>query len=105
MKVLDGDLTEELFDWPEDTGAAADSEMVPCKATTFERDAVHYMHDELGLHRICNPSHVQGAVSLHLYSPPVESCRCFDQATGRARCSGNITFCSRGGKKVTPPGL
>ena len=38
-------------------------------------DAVTYMSDELGLHRVENPRHSNRAVSLHLYSPPFQSCQ------------------------------
>lgn len=55
--------------------------------------------DSLGLHRVENKSHVLPAVSLHLYIPPYDSCRVFDQRTGHAMTS-NITFYSKGGKKV-----
>ena len=38
-------------------------------------DSTAYMSDELGLHRVENPSHSNSAVSLHLYSPPFKSCQ------------------------------
>ena len=38
-------------------------------------DEVTYMSDELGLHRVENTSHSDKAVSLHLYSPPFNSCK------------------------------
>ena len=40
-----------------------------------KRNSVSYMSDELGLHRVENTSHSNGAVSLHLYSPPFASCQ------------------------------
>ena len=40
-----------------------------------KRNSVSYMSDELGLHRVENTSHSDGAVSLHLYSPPFQSCQ------------------------------
>lgn len=36
---------------------------------------VSYMTDELGLHKISNPNHNVGAVTLHLYTPPFNSCK------------------------------
>ena len=41
----------------------------------FQPDDVTYMSDELGLHRVENTSHSNPAVSLHLYSPPFQSCQ------------------------------
>ena len=40
--------------------------------------------DSLGLHRVRNPSNVKGAVSLHLYSPPITKCQRFDDKNGDA---------------------
>lgn len=55
--------------------------------------------DSLGLHRVQNPSNVEGAVSLHIYSPPFDSCQIFDEATGKKRkCP--MTFWSKYGEKV-----
>ena len=38
----------------------------------------------MGLHRVRNPSNVKGAVSLHLYSPPITKCQKFDDKKGNA---------------------
>jgi cysteine dioxygenase len=56
--------------------------------------------DEIGLHRIENPSHTDYAVSLHLYSPPFDECKCFDQYTGHVT-NAKVTFWSKFGK-LTP---
>jgi cysteine dioxygenase len=45
------------------------------------------MSDQLGLHRISNPSPDQIAVSLHLYTPPNaarEGCNIFCEKTGKS---------------------
>lgn len=87
VKVLDGELTESLFDWPEGTGS------VKLRSeNTHGANAVTYMHDKLGLHRMSNKSDVTRSVSLHLYSPPIACCQTFCQDTGVARSSGNCTF-------------
>ena len=46
-----------------------------------------------------NKSHVLPAVSLHLYIPPYESCRIFDQRTGHATTIRSV-FHSQGGKRL-----
>ena len=76
------------------------------------------MTDLIGLHRVANPSHMDGAVSLHLYSPPYavcthaptcsiswsnpasQECGVYDDRTGSSRPSGCMTFYSCGGKKL-----
>lgn len=55
--------------------------------------------DELGLHRMENPSHVDGAVSLHLYCPPYGECQTFDQRTG-VKSKAIVTFFTKYGRKV-----
>ncbi len=44
-------------------------------ATTYKPGQVSFMSDELGLHKISNGSSDTGAVSLHLYTPPFNSCK------------------------------
>ncbi|XP_041988405.1 cysteine dioxygenase type 1 [Aricia agestis] len=67
--------------------------------TRLEVDDVCYINDALGLHRMENPSYVDGAVSLHLYCPPFDSCRVFDSTTGKAS-EVKVTFWSMYGKKI-----
>ncbi|OZJ04624.1 hypothetical protein BZG36_02062 [Bifiguratus adelaidae] len=93
MKVLDGALTETLYEWPDccksrDNSSGVDitcpdTDVEDCceaarlmhvkKLTTLDRDDITYMHDKLGLHRITNPLVSRGSVSLHLYTPPYET--------------------------------
>lgn len=49
--------------------------MVQKGSAEAKTNEVTYMSDELGLHRVENPSHSNRAVSLHLYSPPFKSCQ------------------------------
>ncbi|XP_047523733.1 cysteine dioxygenase 1 isoform X1 [Pieris napi] len=67
--------------------------------TRLEINDVCYINDALGLHRMENPSHVDGAVSLHLYCPPFNSCRVFDARTGKPT-EVKVTFWSMYGKKI-----
>lgn len=55
--------------------------------------------DQLGLHRMENPSYVEGAVSMHLYIPPYSECQTFDQRTG-VKSKATVTFYTKYGKKV-----
>jgi len=106
MKVLAGSLTEIRFEWPEAEPSEKDDDVREMKVAG-ENDLgvneVTYINDTLGLHRMENRSHAQPAVSLHLYVPPFESCRTFDQRTGHSsRCQ--VTFHSKLGKR-TPFGM
>lgn len=54
--------------------------------------------DTMGLHRVENPSMVDGAVSLHLYCPPYSSCSMFHLKTGKqTKC--NVEFYSKFGHR------
>ncbi|KAI3645040.1 hypothetical protein MP228_011204 [Amoeboaphelidium protococcarum] len=89
-------------------GGEDDSESSLCASSlnvksqfTMKTNQVAYMHDKLGLHRVSNPNEDQPAVSLHLYSPPIEICRTFCAETGKARTGGRCVFYSVKGKKLT----
>ena len=96
LKVLKGELLETRYEWP--NGA---SEMHVVSEERRLRDQAAYMHDELGLHRISNPSQEEGAVSLHLYWPPIEMCQTFCESTGEARKTGKCVYFSVRGQRVT----
>ncbi|KAI9591302.1 RmlC-like cupin domain-containing protein, partial [Syncephalis fuscata] len=113
MKILDGELQEEQFEWPETgcdepncptmmTPDAEDDQgaMSLIKCSNYKRDQVTYIHDQIGLHRVGNVASGKGAVSLHLYTPPFDMCRTFCEGTGKARASGCTTFYSVHGKRV-----
>jgi len=106
MKILQGTLSEVRYSWPEENNEGTQKneddepeEMKVTSRTQLDLNGVCYMSDELGLHRVENPSHTQPAVSLHLYCPPFSSCNMFDQRTGRkTKCQ--VTFWSKYGDKV-----
>lgn len=55
--------------------------------------------DSIGLHRMENGSHTECAASLHLYSPPFQTCQTFDQRTGHKN-TVKMTFWSKYGKRT-----
>lgn len=46
-----------------------------------------------------NPSHVENTVSLHLYVPPYQECKIFDQRTGVTQVCP-VTFHTKYGRKL-----
>ncbi|XP_013788282.1 cysteine dioxygenase type 1-like [Limulus polyphemus] len=94
MKQLSGCLTEVRYDWPSEN-----EQMQPIGETDLKANEVAYINDSLGLHRVENRSHTEAAVSLHLYCPPFDSCRMFDQRTGHQTVS-KVTFWSKYGEKT-----
>ncbi|KAJ5167673.1 Cysteine dioxygenase [Penicillium canariense] len=86
MKVLAGELHETVYKIPDNR--PGDSLPLEVKsANTYGMNEVTYISDDIGLHRVHNPSSSQIAVSLHLYTPPNAAdygYNIFDEATGSA---------------------
>ncbi|XP_022090767.1 cysteine dioxygenase type 1-like [Acanthaster planci] len=97
MKVLDGSLRETLFNWPSQSERRC--EMQPRMVNDYGRNQVAYINDSHGLHRVENVSHTDTACSLHLYSPPFDSCFSFDQRTGKKHVA-KVTFWSKFGERT-----
>ncbi|NP_957035.2 cysteine dioxygenase type 1 [Danio rerio] len=96
LKLLQGQLKETLFDWPD---RKLQSGMKPRGQSVLQENQCAYINDSLGLHRVENVSHTEPAVSLHLYSPPFQSCRTFDQRTGHHN-TVKMTFWSKYGERT-----
>ncbi|KAF5864186.1 hypothetical protein ETB97_008392 [Aspergillus alliaceus] len=89
MKVLKGSLRETRYSWPNqhklELGQASPLQIK--QETTYTKNQVTYMSDELGLHKISNTDPDNVAVSLHLYTPPNAAAygfSVFDERTGKA---------------------
>lgn len=94
LKVMQGELLETRYDWP-----SCSSEMRKTIETKLLLDEAGYMSDKIGLHSISNCSSDIPAVSLHLYSPPIEICQTFCEENGNCRKSGKCVFYSINGTK------
>jgi len=95
VKVLDGQLKETRYEWPQEEG----DRMAVKQVTTYDTNGVNYMSDALGLHRMENPSHTDVAITLHVYIPAFDECSVFDERTGhKTKCK--VTFWSKYGQKV-----
>lgn len=104
MKILQGELCETRYAWPEgqETSNTVDGRtaqgLKELQKYKLGLNEICYINDSLGLHRVENPSSVNPAVSLHLYSPPFSTCSIFNEQTGR-RTVSTVTFWSRYGEK------
>ncbi|KAH8705217.1 RmlC-like cupin domain-containing protein [Talaromyces proteolyticus] len=86
MKVLAGELTETVYHSPEES-SGKEKPLVVKSETRHGINDVTYISDDIGLHRVHNPSTNQIAVSLHLYTPPNAAdygYHIFDANTGKA---------------------
>ncbi|XP_033330291.1 cysteine dioxygenase type 1 isoform X2 [Megalopta genalis] len=102
MKILQGELCETRYAWPKKNGTISISteaeELKELDRTTLDLDEICYINDSMGLHRVENPSAVNPAISLHLYSPPFSSCSVFNKQTGQ-KTESKVTFWSKYGEK------
>lgn len=105
MKILKGKLTETLYDMPvtagdgEEAGRRTPPRVV--KQTAYGLNEVTYISDDIGLHKISNPSETEIAVSLHLYTPPHAAnfgFNLFDEKTGKCTHIKQAEFFSDCGK-------
>ncbi|KAM7391382.1 hypothetical protein PAMP_022077 [Pampus punctatissimus] len=96
MKMLQGQLKETLFEWPD---SKSHGDMVQKSQRILQENKSAYINDSIGLHRVENGSHTECAVSLHLYSPPFQTCQTFDQRTGH-RNTVKMTFWSQYGERT-----
>ncbi|XP_062310334.1 cysteine dioxygenase type 1 [Osmerus eperlanus] len=96
MKILQGQLKETLFEWPEDK---SNGDMVQKSQRVLQENQCAYINDSMGLHRVENSSHTDCAASLHLYSPPFQHCQTFDQRTGHKNVV-KMTFWSKYGERT-----
>ncbi|XP_048750930.1 cysteine dioxygenase type 1-like [Ostrea edulis] len=85
MKTLQGEVHEELYKKPEVKSCqdCCGCRMEKIDDRTHKLNDVAHITDEDGFHRVGNKSHVDGAVTLHLYSPPFSTCRKFDDDTSK----------------------
>ncbi|KAF4983668.1 hypothetical protein FZEAL_974 [Fusarium zealandicum] len=100
MKILKGNLTETRYAFPEEK--EGDGPMRVISEKTYKENAVAYMVDELGLHRVSNRGS-DFAVSLHLYTPPnvaKKGCHIFDEKTGRRSHVPGCTYYSAYGRLI-----
>merc|ERR1712002_740801 len=80
MRVLEGDVKEIRYHWPEEA-KNCDGSLVESGTREVGAGGTIYLSDELGLHKVENSSHTNRLCSIHLYSPPFESCKIFDERT------------------------
>lgn len=72
VKCVRGMLRETRY-----TCNAYDNTITKSSVKFYSEGQVSYMCDEMGLHKIGNSDTSSGAVSLHLYTPPFKTCKCW----------------------------
>lgn len=66
LKVLEGGIREVRYD----------RDLNPFSQIDCQKGELSYITDNVGYHKVGNPTK-SPAVTLHLYAPPFQSCRCW----------------------------
>ncbi|KAL0472448.1 cysteine dioxygenase [Neurospora intermedia] len=109
MKILQGNLTETRYAFPDSTSSSSSSpssepeQMQVIAEKVYRENEVAYMADELGVHRVWNQDPDNFAVSLHLYTPPNVAkggCHIFNPETGKKSHVPKCGYYSTYGKRL-----
>lgn len=77
MHVLQGQVQECRYEYPTN-----DDDSLLCIADqTFKAGQTAFINNSIGLHKIGNPGTIP-AVALHLYAPPFQKCKVWDDDKG-----------------------
>lgn len=99
MRCIEGKLTETQYVMKE---GGKKQEMIVSKETNVEAGQVVFINDYVGYHKISNPSKDEGAVTLHLYSPPFKTCDVWlDEKDVGNVINPVCTYYSVDGEKIT----
>jgi cysteine dioxygenase len=93
MKVLQGQIQECRYRPDGDS-----QRLVVTQDTTQTLDDIVYIEDSMGFHKVGNPHPTETAYTLHLYSPPIQSCRIWLNET--MACACELQNYSAYGKKL-----
>ncbi|ELT93169.1 hypothetical protein CAPTEDRAFT_77126, partial [Capitella teleta] len=77
VKILSGVLVETQFEYP-----VSETTLKQTSLKEYGTDAVTFINDHIGVHRLENPSQTDPCISLNLNYPPFLLCSTFDEVTG-----------------------
>jgi cysteine dioxygenase len=69
VRTIQGSIAESIYT------VNAEKEIRYSRCNTYPEGQTSFMSDTIGLHKIGNPDPQQGAITLHLYLPPYETCK------------------------------
>jgi cysteine dioxygenase len=81
MKCVQGNVKETRYAWP----TKKRTKMIETGLTEGSEGDVIWINDDMGLHRVENPSLTSRMATLHFYWPPIKECLIFDEDTSKAR--------------------
>ena len=79
MRILDGSLTETLYEPSSIINDGASVAALDGHETTLATGGFTYINDQIGLHKVGNASSTERAVSLHVYAPGWKLVNTYDE--------------------------
>lgn len=86
MRVCQGVINEVQYQKIEKMKEKGSEGFICMKDTKFNEGDLTFMHDNIGYHKVGNPSG-QMAISMHLYCPPFQKCKIWMDECNTSRCS------------------
>ena len=100
MKVIQGAIREKRYIDTSKTKDGATQKLIQTSDKVFNEEQVAYIDDNIGLHKICNDGE-QVAMSIHLYTPPIQKCRVwFSEDNALSYCTKEMTNDSEFGVRL-----
>ena len=96
IRGMDGECEEVWYQL--EAGAGDVPKVTRGRAAKVTAGVVSYINDDMAWHTVGNASDAP-AVSLHLYSPPIDACQYIDASTGRVE-SRTMSYTSKFGALV-----
>jgi cysteine dioxygenase len=96
MRVLEGQVQECRYQ-----KNLGDASILHCTSDQImSKGELVFIDDNLGYHKVGNPSSTEPAITLHVYSPPFASCKIWLDENRKPCQSGAMRNYSEYGKKV-----
>lgn len=100
MKVIQGAIREKRYIDTSKTKDGATQKLIQTSDKVVNEEQVAYIDDNIGLHKICNDGE-QVAMSIHLYTPPIQKCRVwFSEDNALSYCTKEMTNDSEFGVRL-----
>jgi len=97
LRCIQGEVIEKQYFWPE--VGSEDTKLKLKTSHVVDCGKIAFINDSYGLHSVGNPSPDKGAITLHCYMPPYETCSVFLECS-TTPIQITSTFYSEQGLKV-----
>ena len=97
VRMLEGEMEEQLYSKP----VAPEGRVTLQRSRELKAGDVIHIRDDISIHSMANRS-AEGAVTLHLYTPPYNTCEIFSEGSSET-ISAPIMYTTKGGEYQPQP--